>query len=125
MSIFSDKFKEVVAKEGVVAIVTWADNEVNVANTWNSYLRMPQDGRLLIPAAGMHAIEKNIGLNNAVKLTLGSREVQGLIGPGAGFALEGKAEFIYEGPDYDMMKAAFPFLSRGLAITVTAIKQTI
>lgn len=126
MSIFNDKFNEVIKHEGAVSIVTWSEeNGVNVSNTWNSYLRVPTDGRLLIPAAGMKKTEKNVNLNNNVKLTLGTKEVQGLWGPGAGFLLEGTAEFIYEGKEYETMKELFPFMGRVLAVTVNKIKQTV
>lgn len=125
MNIFNEKFHEVASHEGAVAIVTWAEENVNVSNTWNSYLRMPKDGRILIPAAGMKKTEKNIGLNPNVKLTLGTKEVRGLWGPGAGFLVIGTAEFVYEGEEYEMMKEAFPFLSRVLAVNVASITQTI
>ena len=125
MSIFNEKFHEVVSHEGAVSIVTWAENDVNVSNTWNSYLRIPKDGRILVPAAGMKKTEKYIGLNPNVKLTLGTKEVQGLWGPGAGFLLVGTAEFVYDGEEYEMMKKAFPFLSRVLAINVDKITQTV
>ncbi len=125
MTVFNEKFHEVVSHEGPVAIVTWAEENVNVSNTWASYLRIPKDGRLLIPAAGMKKTEKNIGLNPNVKLTLGTKEVKGLWGPGAGFLLVGTAEFLYEGEEYEMMKEAFPFLSRVLVINVDKITQTV
>ena len=48
--MFTDKFLEVISKEGVVSIVSCADGEAHVVNTWNTYLVNPNDGRLLIPA---------------------------------------------------------------------------
>ena len=51
--MFTDKFMEVIGKEGVVSIVSCADNEAHVANTWNSYLRIPEDGKILLPAWAM------------------------------------------------------------------------
>ncbi len=123
--ILNEKFMEVVKHEGAVSIVTWSNIGVNVSNTWNSYLRIPSDGRILIPAAGMKKTEKNIELNKNVKVTLGSKEVKGLWGPGAGFLLEGEAEFIYEGEEFEFMKNIFPFMSRVLAINVNKITQTV
>lgn len=124
-NIFTEKFMEVIKYEGAVSIVTWSNLGVNVSNTWNSYLRVPRDGRLLIPAAGMKKTERNVELNKEVKVTLGTKEVQGLWGPGAGFLLEGEAEFIYEGDEFELMKATFPFMSRVLAINVNKITQTV
>lgn len=123
--MFTEKFLEVIGKEGVVSIVSCANNEAHVANTWNSYLMHPSDGRLLIPAYAMRVTEKNTLQNSKVLLTVGSKEVKGFMGPGAGCLVEGTARFIASGPDYDMMKAKFSFLTRVLEVTVTSIKQTL
>jgi hypothetical protein len=123
--MFTDKFMEVIGKEGVVSIVSCADNEAHVVNTWNSYLVKPSDGRLLIPAYAMRKTEKKTLQNDKVLLTVGSKEVTGRMGPGCGFLIEGKAKFISSGPEYDMMKAKFSFLTRVLEVTVTSIKQTL
>jgi hypothetical protein len=124
-NMFTDKFLEVIGKEGVVSIVSCSDNEAHVVNTWNTYLVTPNDGRLLIPAYAMRKTEKKVTQNSKVLLTVGSKEVAGHRGLGAGFLMEGTAKFISSGPEYDMMKAKFSFLSRVLEITVNSIKQTI
>ena len=36
--MFTEKFMEVISKEGVVSIVSCSDNEAHVVNTWNTYL---------------------------------------------------------------------------------------
>jgi hypothetical protein len=56
---------------------------------------------------------------------MGSKEVDGLMGPGTGFLVEGTAEFKKSGPEFDMMKEKFSFMTRVLEITVSSIKQTI
>jgi hypothetical protein len=123
--MFTEKFREVISKEGVVSIVSCSDGEAHVVNTWNSYLVTPSDDRLLIPAWKMRTTEKKTLENNKVLLTVGSKEVQGLIGLGTGFLLEGTAQFIKSGAEFDMMKDKFPFLTRVLEVTVTSLKQTI
>lgn len=123
--MFTGKFMEVIGKEGVVSIVTCADGEAHVVNTWNSYLVTPDDKTLLIPAWKMRKTEEKVLKNNKVLLTLGSKEVAGHMGLGTGFLLEGTARFIKGGAEYDMMKSKFEFLTRVLEITVTSIKQTI
>ena len=123
--MFTETFKEVISKEGVVSIVTCSDGEAHVVNTWNSYLVAPDDRTLLIPAWKMRKTEEKVLKNNKVLLTAGSKEVEGRIGPGTGFLLEGTARFIKQGPEFDMMKSKFPFLTRVLEVTVTLIKQTI
>lgn len=122
----TENFFEVLQHEGVVAIVSWGENEPHVVNTWNSYLVVTEDERILIPAYGMRKTEKNINKNNRVKLTIGSKEVKGYKDyQGTGFLIEGTAAYIESGETYDLMKEKFSFLTRVLEITVTAIKQTI
>jgi hypothetical protein len=123
--MLSEKFFEVIANEGVVSIVSWGNDEPHVVNTWNSYVNITADGRLLIPAAGMRKTQKNVGINNKVKVTLGSREVMGYKFMGTGFLIEGTAKFVESGSELDMMKEKFPFLNRVLEITVTSQKQTL
>jgi hypothetical protein len=123
--MLSEKFFEVIANEGVVSIVSWGNDEPHVVNTWNSYVNITADGRLLIPAAVMRKTQKNVGFNNKVKVTLGSKDVMGYKFMGTGFLIEGTAKFVESGSEFDMMKEKFPFLNRVLEITVTSQKQTL
>lgn len=123
--MFTETFHEVVSKEGVVSIVTWAEGEAHVVNTWNSYLQMPDNETLLIPAWKMRKSEQNILRNSKVLLTLGSKEVKGKLGMGTGYLLEGTARYITSGTVFDDMKSRFPFLTRVLEVKVHALKQTI
>jgi hypothetical protein len=125
ITMLTEKFFEVIHHEGVVSIVSSGKQEAHVVNTWNSYLHITDDGRILIPAAGMHTVEADAKENKLVKLTMGSREVQGLSGLGAGFRIEGNAKFLVTGTDYQFMKEKFPFLTRVLEITITASLQTL
>ena len=121
-----EKFYEVLQHEGVVAIVSWGDNEPHVVNTWNSYLVITEEEHILIPAYGMRKTEKNVRVNNRVKITLGSKEVLGYKDyQGTGFLIEGTASYIESGDTYNLMKEKFSFLTRVIDVTVTAIKQTI
>ena len=123
--MFSETFLDVLNHEGVVSVTSWSDDNVHVANTWNSYLRITDDGRILIPAAWFNRSQKNIDVQNKVILTLGSHEVEGKMGMGTGFVIDGTAEFLTGGAEYEMMKEAFPFLTRVLAVTPEKIRQTI
>ena len=123
--MLNEKFLETISHEGVVSIVTWTTENVHIANTWNSYLTVISDDTFLIPAAWMKKTEENTKENNKVKLTLGSKEVMGTIGMGAGFSIEGEASFLSSGTEYEMMKEKFPFLTQVLQIKVTSLKQTI
>ena len=75
--MFNEKFLEVLKHEGVVSIVSCGVNEAHVSNTWNSYLTITDNNKILIPAAAMILTEKNIIENPKVNLTLGSHEVMG------------------------------------------------
>lgn len=121
--ILSEKFFEVLNHEGVVSIVSWGI-ETHVVNTWNSYLVVTEDGRILIPAYGFRKTEKNVNVNNRIKITLGSKEVLGYKDyPGTGFVIEGTASYIASGSEFDMMKEKFSFLTRVFEVTVISAKQ--
>jgi len=84
------------------------------------------DERILIPAYGMRKTEKNVNINNRVKLTLGSKEVIGFQNyQGTGFIIEGTAAYLESGATYDLMKEKFSFLTRVVEINVISIKQKI
>lgn len=119
-----EKMREILRHEGVVSIVTQA-SEVHVVNTWNSYIKITDEGNILIPAGRMNTTEENIRKNKRVLMTLGSREVDGLHSKGAGFLVEGIGEFLYKGKDYDIMKKDFPWIRATLTIKADKITQTL
>lgn len=119
----TDKFFEVLQHEGVVSIMSWGV-EPHLVNTWNSYLVITEDGRILIPAYGFRKTQKNIEVNNKVKISLGSKDVLGFKNyPGTGFIINGTASYIESGEEYNMMKNKFSFLTRVLEITIDSAKQ--
>lgn len=123
MSKLSDKFLEVLKHEGVVSIMSWGV-EPHLVNTWNSYLVITEDERILIPAYGFRKTQKNVEINNTVKIAIGSKDVLGYKDyPGTGFIVLGTAAYIESGEEYDMMKNKFSFLTRVLEITVDKAKQ--
>ncbi len=121
----TDKFHEVLQHEGVVSIVSWGV-EPHVVNTWNSFLVVTEDERILIPAYGFRKTEKNVIVNNQVKLTLGTKDVIGYNNyQGTGFLINGTASYITSGEEYDFMKEKFSFLTRVFEVTVEKAKQMI
>jgi hypothetical protein len=123
MSKLSEKFLEVLKHEGVVSIMSWGI-EPHLVSTWNSYLVITEDERILIPAYGFRKTQKNVDVNNKVKISLGSKEVLGYKDyQGTGFLIDGTARYIESGEEYDMMKSKFSFLTRVLEITVDNAKQ--
>lgn len=126
--LLTEKFFDAVKCEGVVSIVSWGIDEPHVANTWNSFLVVTEDNRILIPAYGLRKTQKNIEAeaDHKVKLAFGTREVLGYKDyPGTGFVVTGTGKYLSSGEEYDMMKEKFSFLTRVLEVTVISAKQTL
>lgn len=120
-----EKMLEVLKQDGVVAIATLGQDGPHMVNTWNSYIRISPEGRLLIPAGFMQRTEANIAFNNQVLITLGSSKVAGSMGPGTGFLIKGTAEFVTSGPDFDLLKAKFAWMRATVAVTIESATQTL
>ena len=80
-----EKLLEVLKQDGVVAIATLGQDGLHMVNTWNSYVRITDDERILIPVGYMNRTESNIAFDNNILITLGSSKVAGNIGPGTGW----------------------------------------
>jgi len=122
---FPKPLLEVLKQDGVVAIATLGPDGPHMVNTWNSYIKVAKDGRLLVPAGYFHRTEANIAANDQVLVTLGSSKVPGLHGPGTGFLIKGTAAFLAQGPEFDRMKAKFGWMRAVLAITAASATQTV
>lgn len=120
-----EKLQEVLKHDGVVAIATVGRDGPHMVNTWNKYIQLSADGRLLIPAGYMKRTEANVAFNDQVLLTAGSHEVAGQRGPGTGFLIKGTASFVTFGPDFDMVKARFAWARAALAVRVASATQTL
>ena len=120
-----ETLREVLKHEGVVAIATVGKDGPHMVNTWNSYVVVSDDERLLIPAGYMNKTEANVAFDDRVLLTAGSVKVRGLQGAGTGFLVRGKASFVTSGPDFEVMKARFRWARATLAVAVESATQTI
>ena len=123
--VIPEKLLEVLKKDGVVAIATLGPEGPHMVNTWNTYIRVSQDGRLLIPAGYFRQTQANIAFNNKVLVTLGSIKVQGFNGPGTGFLIKGTASFLESGPEFDTIKSVYGWARAVLAITIDSATQTL
>lgn len=123
--VIPETLLEVLKQDGVVAIATLGQDGPHMVNTWNSYIRVTEDGRFLIPAGYMQQTEANVAFNNQVLVTLGSAKVAGQHGPGTGFLIKGQAAFLASGPDFGVLKAKFAWARATLAITPESITQTL
>ncbi len=120
-----ETLREVLKHEGVVAIATVGKDGPHMVNTWNSYVIVSDDERLLIPAGYMNKTEANVAFDDRVLLTAGSVKVRGLQGAGTGFLVRGRASFVTSGPDFEVMKARFRWARATLAVAVESATQTI
>lgn len=120
-----ETLRQVLKHDGVVAIATMGKDGPHMVNTWNSYVIVSDDGRLLIPAGYMNRTEANVAFDDRVLLTAGSVKVRGLQGAGTGFLVKGRASFVSTGPDFEVMKARFAWARATLAVTVESATQTI
>ena len=120
-----EKLQEIMKEDGVVAIATLGQDGPHMVNTWNSYVRVTDAERILIPVGYMHRTEQNIAFNNQVLITLGSRKVTGNMGPGTGFLIKGSASIETSGPDFDATKATFAWARAVMAVTANSIQQTL
>jgi len=125
LPMIPDKMLQILKYEGVVAIVTMGGDGPHIVNTWNSYITITRDEHLLIPVGGMIRTEANVEKNNNVLITLGSREVQGFRGPGAGFLIKGTAAFIKSGEQFDILKKRFSWARAVMEITILSATQTL
>jgi hypothetical protein len=96
-----------------------------MVNTWNSYIRITDAERILVPMGYMHRTEANIAFNNQVLVTTGSRKVEGKMGPGTGFLIKGSASIETSGPDFEATKAKFSWARAIMAVTPNSIEQTL
>ena len=109
--------------DGAVTIVTNGDTGSHLVNTWNSYITVTPDDKLLIPAYGYNKTEKNLSVHNEVILSIASKEIEGYKTKGTGFIVKGTTCFVQSGDAFDRMKEKFSWIRAILEITVTETKQ--
>lgn len=109
--------------DGAISIVTNGADGPHVVNTWNSYITVTSEDKMLIPAAGFVKTERNLNLNNKATLSIASREIEGYRGKGTGFIVEGTTRFITSGEEFNYMKEKFSWIRAVLEVTVVSAKQ--
>ena len=120
MSKIDAACREVIDKTEWIAISTAGPAGPHVVATWGDYVRAlgVQDDTILIPVGMMHKTEANLQRDNRIELLCGSRQVQGTRGPGKGCSLVGTAQLQTAGPQFDAVKAKFPWARAALVATV-------
>ncbi|QJW46059.1 FMN-binding protein [bacterium BFN5] len=109
--------------DGAISMVTNGEDGPHLVNTWNSYITVTPEDKLLIPAAGYNKTEQNLASKNELLLSIASREIDGYRGKGTGFIVRGSTRFIKSGEAFDQMKAKFSWIRAVLEVTVTSAKQ--
>lgn len=109
--------------DGAITMVTNGEDGPHLVNTWNSYIVVTPDDKLLIPAAGYNKTERNLGVDNHITLSIASKEIQGYQSKGTGFIANGTTRFVKSGEDFDRMKEKFSWIRAVLEITLTSAKQ--
>lgn len=109
--------------DGAVSIVTNGTDGPHLVNTWNSYIVVTPDDKLLIPAYGYNKTENNLSNHNEVILSIASKEIEGYKAKGTGFIVKGSSRFLKSGEDFDRMKEKFTWIRAVLEVTVASAKQ--
>ena len=124
--LFNETFRDCLSHPGSAALATVsAEGKPHIANTWNKYLIITEDEKILIPCYGFHKTEKNAADHPCMELTLGSDQVQGKMGMGTGFLLTGTGRFLKEGELYERMKKQSEWISRVLVFSADSCRQII
>ena len=121
--MLSEKLKLVFQNEGIVTIIAQGKDFPHAVNTWNSYVEL-KDDYLIIPVAGMNTMEAILNNNNKVLVTVGSRDVEGLHGAGAGFNINGVANIKSDGDEYTDIKNKFVWARAMMKIDINDYYQT-
>ena len=111
--------------DAAITIVTGSDEGPHVVNTWNSYIVVTPDDKLLIPASGYVKTQKNLSIHNNVILSIANKEIAGYQGKGTGFIVKGTTNFVTSGENFDRMKEKFTWIRAALEVTVLSAKQMI
>ncbi|MDX9917271.1 MAG: hypothetical protein RBT15_04570 [Gudongella sp.] len=111
--------------DAALTIVTMGPEFPHVINSWNSYIRITDDDKILLPAGRMNVTEDNLMINDRILLTISNREVMGKNYKGTGFLIKGTAVFSKAGKEYEIIRESFPWARAVLIITIESSEQTL
>ncbi|HIW21486.1 MAG TPA: pyridoxamine 5'-phosphate oxidase family protein [Candidatus Dorea intestinavium] len=125
--MINDKLLEVILSppDSALTIATKGPGGIHLINSWNSYIQITDDDKLLLPAGQMEQTEKNLKKNNEIKMTICNRDVQGKTYKGTGFLVTAKATFATSGREYEMVKNKFPWARAALVLVIKEAIQTL
>ncbi len=118
MAKIQGKCREVLDKAEWVAIATTGPEGPHLAGTWGSYIKalgIKDDEIILVPAGGYHKTEQNLEKDGRIEILCGTRQVQGVNGPGKGCKIRGTAQLQTTGEFAEAARKKFPW-SRGVLV---------
>ncbi len=123
--MLNEKIIEILKHEGPATFATYGTDGIHMAATWNSYIEVLGNDKFLIPAGYLHRTQVNIEAGSEVQMIIGSKEVVGLHGKGAGFLLKGKAEFEESGANFDKLKSRFSWLRSAMIFKIREVTELV
>jgi len=121
MAGIEGKCREVLDKAEWVAIATTGPAGPHLAGTWGGYIRalgIKGDETILVPAGGYMETEQNLKQDDRIELLCGTRQVQGVNGPGKGCRIRGTGQLQTTGELAEMARKKFPWARGVLVIKV-------
>ena len=112
------KCKEVLDKTEWIAIATVGTDGPHLAGTWGEYIRVLgsiNDNTLLVPVGGYRKTEENLKTDSRIELLCGTRQVEGIHGPGKGCRISGTGRIQITGVRFEAVKKIFPW-ARGVLV---------
>ncbi len=125
--MLDEKLLEVLTSppDTAISIVTQGPDEPHLVCSWNSYVHVTADDKLLIPMGGMARTEQNLARDNRIQLAATNREVHGKTYKGTGFLIKGTAAVATQGESFSRLKEKFPWARAVLEVTVQSAEQTL
>lgn len=118
--MFPEQFYEMVKNECTISITTNGMTGLHTKNIWSIHMRIPDESSILLPLEDYSTTERNLTINNTVKLSIRGEDSQKYA---IGYLLKGTAHFYLNGPVLDEIKNEYPWASRVLQIEVSSMKQ--
>ncbi len=128
MAKFEGKVNEVVENAEVVSIATCDADGPHMVATWGDYVRaigIQNQETIVIPTGGYRKTEENLKKNDKVEVLIGSKQVEGSRGPGAGFLISGRGKIETSGEFAELAKSKFAWARGALVIRVDEITSTL
>ncbi len=123
MAKLDDVYYELWEATEFVAITTNGEDGPHLVGNWGAYVRKLglRDETIIMPAGGYQQTEKNLSLDNRVKLLIASRQVHGSRTPGQGCEITGTGELVTTGAVADEVKEKFSWARGALVIRVEKV----